>query len=152
MTVGRYVRAFFKALKLTLTGRQISQPFRHPALQDWVRQTTTLVSEIVSRAEAEGYNAAQRAEIQVIIDKRTVTLESALQVIKHHAEREYPYLLKRFDQYSLMTLQATNLNDRYMVLRFTSESTLPSTIQAKLAELRDHLDAIPSLEDTNKSS
>lgn len=144
--IARYVRAFFKALRLTLAGETIAPPTRYPALDTWAAQTVMLVDETLAAADNAGFRAAQRGEFRLTIDKRAVTLESGLQTIRHHAAREYPYLLKNFTPYSLMTLQATNLNDRYTMLRFADETALPPSLRDALARLRDHLDAVPSVE------
>jgi hypothetical protein len=146
--MARYIRAFFKALHLTLAGETIAPPARYPTLDAWAARTVTLVDETLIAADSAGFGAAQRSEFRITLDKRAVTLESGLQTIRHHAAREYPYLLKNFTPYSLMTLQATNLNDRYTMLRFADETALPAPLRDSLARLRDHLDALPSVQDS----
>lgn len=150
--IGRYLRAFVKALQLTLSGKQVTPTVRYPALQEWAARTVVLVDEALAAADSAGVGATQPSAFRLTIDKRAITMESALQTIRHHAAREYPYLLKDFTPYSLMTLQATNLNDRYVVLRLAEESALPALLREQLAQLRDHLDTIPSVQEVQSAS
>ncbi|MDX2138278.1 MAG: hypothetical protein SF123_09300 [Chloroflexota bacterium] len=144
MTITRYVRAFVKALSLTLQGKTISQPpLKQPRIHAWARETVQKVAAISAAADANGLNAEQRKTLTLTIDKREMALETALQAIRHHAGAEYPYLLKHYNQYSLMTLQATNLNDQYLALRLSEWDALPAPVRALLGQLHAHLQALP---------
>jgi hypothetical protein len=144
MTLTRYIRAFFKALSLTLQGKTLTEPMlKQPRIHAWARETVHKVDAISTAADASGLNAEQRKTLRLTIDKREMALETALQAIRHHAAAEYPYLLKHYNQYSLMTLQATNLNDQYLALRLSEWEALPAAVQALLMQLHDHLQALP---------
>jgi hypothetical protein len=145
--IGRYVRAFFTALRMTLRGESAAPPLKHPELHEWSRQTIGLLDAVQSAAERSGLLQGKPEQRTVIIDKRSMSLEAALQVIRHHAAREYPYLLKHYTPDSLLAIQATNLNDRYLALRLQEMDGLSLEMQALLGRLNDHLNSIPAVKD-----
>jgi hypothetical protein len=152
MTITRYVRAFFKALSLTLQGKTISAPpLQQPRIHAWMRETVRQVDAVSAAADGNGLSGEQRRMLKLTIDKREMALETALQSIRHHAAVEYPYLFKHYNQYSLMTLQATNLNDQYLALRLSEWEALPAPVRDLLAQLRDHLQALPPAEPIEKA-
>ncbi|MCL4250679.1 MAG: hypothetical protein KJ065_21190, partial [Anaerolineae bacterium] len=59
---------------------------------------------------------------------------------------DYPYLLKHLNQYSLMTIRATNLNDQYLAQRLVELEGVPPAVSALLSQLSDHLQAFPTVE------
>ncbi len=141
-TVRRYLRAFVLALRFTLRGEtppllQVRE--RQPQLVAWWERTITLVEAVEQDAAAQGLD---QTKITVHVDKRDVSMKTILATIKYHAEREYPYLTVQKDQYSPMTLQAINLNDRYLVMQLANQLKLPIT--TTIEALRDHLGAPPA--------
>ena len=72
-------------------------------------------SAAVERAAAA--QSLDTASLIIHADKRDVSMKTILATVKYHAEREYPYLIVQNDQYSPMTLQAINLNDRYLIMQ-----------------------------------
>lgn len=140
----RYVRAFWKALRLTLRGETISDsPVHQPRLREWMRESVRAVDGVRAAQDRAGTTLEQRKEIMLHIDKRDLRMETALQTIRHHLTVEYPYLLKQYTRFSVMTIQASNLNDQYLATRFAELETLPSSVRDALVALRDHLAAIP---------
>jgi hypothetical protein len=140
----RYARAFWKALLLTLHGQQIaSTPLNEPQIHAWMREAVRLADAVRAAQERAGVTLEERKAWILHIDKRDLALDTALQTIRHHLTTEYPYLLKHYTKYSVMTIQASNLNDQYLATRFAEAEVLPATVREALATLRDHLAAIP---------
>jgi len=114
-TIRRYLRAFVLALRFTVRGEKpplLQVRERQPQLVAWWERSIALVEAVESDAAAQGLDTTK---ISVHVDKRDVTMKTILATVKYHAEREYPYLIVQNDQYSPMTMQAINLNDRYLV-------------------------------------
>jgi hypothetical protein len=142
MNVRRYLLAAARAIVWMLQGRR-PPPLRQPRIFAWARQTVLAVEHIFAAADAAGLKQTERKAIRVVVDKRSVSLEDALQTIRHHAASEYPYLLTHYDRFSLMTIQATNLNDQYLMTRLIELHQLPSELHSRLSRLSDHLGALP---------
>jgi len=137
LTIRRYVRAFVVALQFTLRGEKpplLQVRERQPELVAWWERTITLVDAVEQAAAAQGLD---QAKIIVHADKRDVSMKTILATVKYHAEREYPYLIVQNDQYSPMTLQAINLNDRYLVMQLANRIEVP--IKTSIETLSDHL-------------
>jgi hypothetical protein len=142
-TIARYVRAFFLALKLTLHGESLALTPQQ-ALLAWTRRTIELVDRVVSAADSQGMDKPARQAFTLHIDKRDVSLEMALAVVRHHAAEEYPYLLQNPTPHHLTALQASNLNDGYWLAQFQEAEGLAGTpVGAALSALKTHLEAIP---------
>ncbi|MCC6616915.1 MAG: hypothetical protein IT320_25815 [Anaerolineae bacterium] len=146
MTITRYTRAFFKAVAMTLRGEK-PPAIPYPAVQQWAATTLTLIDRIVGQADASGLTQPNRQRLTLTIDKREIDIDKALQIVRQHAASEYPYLLKHANQYSLMTIQATNLNDQYLVQRLVELEGMPQEVTALLSQLSAHLQALPSESD-----
>lgn len=143
----RYARAFWKALVLTLRGQQIrSAPLQQPQIHVWIRDAVKLVNAVRAAQDRAGITQEERKAWTLYIDKRDLALDIALQTIRHHLTTEYPYLLKHYTKYSVMTIQASNLNDQYLTTRFAEAEILPASVRERLVALRDHLATIPSAE------
>ena len=144
-TVRRYVRAFVLALRFTLRGEKpplLNVREQQPQLVAWWEQTLTLVDTAERAAAAQGIDTEK---IIVHADKRDVSMKTILATVKYHAEREYPYLIVQHDEYSPMTLQAINLNDRYLVMQLVNRLEVP--IKESIEALNAHLGALPVIED-----
>ena len=135
----RYIRAFVLALRFTLRGEQpplLQVRERQPELVAWWQRTIQLVSEVERAAAAQGVDGTK---LMIHADKRDVSMKTILATVKYHAEREYPYLIVQNDQYSPMTLQALNLNDRYLIMKLVNEvdTSLKTVVEALNAHLGD---------------
>ena len=136
-TLKRYLRAFVLALRFTLRGEQpplLQVRDRQPALVAWWESTLQRVSEIERAAAAQGVDGEK---VIVHADKRDVSMKTILAAVKYHAEREYPYLIVQNDQFSPMTLQALNLNDRYLIMKLVNvvDENLKPSVEALYAHL-----------------
>jgi hypothetical protein len=107
-------------------------------LAAWWEQTVKLIGVIERTAQA---NQVDAAALKVHVDKRDLSMATILATVKFHAEREYPYLLANHEQYDQMTIQALNLNDRYLILRL-AESVNPP-LKAPVDALSEHLQQPP---------
>lgn len=139
--IRRYGRAFRLALRFTLRGEQpplLQVRDQHPQLAAWWDQTSALVAAVESAAAAHGLDPAA---LRVHADKRQVSMATILATVKYHAESEYPYLLAQGEQYAIITLQATNLNDRYLVLKLAEAVDEP--LKAPVEALNSHLATPP---------
>jgi hypothetical protein len=139
----RYIRAFWLALKMTLRGETI-QPRPKSPLALWVGEAGRLIEAVYAAADAQGLNREARQQLVMRIDKRDLTVETALTGIRHHVMTEYPYLLRNRTSYTVAAIHATNLNDRYLVQRIAELEALPTgQFQESLGRLKKHLETIP---------
>ncbi|MBI1258842.1 MAG: hypothetical protein GC204_15340 [Chloroflexi bacterium] len=141
-TLRRYLRAFVLALRFTLRGEKpplLQVREQQPQLVGWWQRTLTLIAEIEAAAATQGIDMAT---IKVHADKRDVSMKTILATVRFHAEREYPYLIVQNDQYSPMTLQALNLNDRYLVMQLAQHVT--ASLRRSVEALNDHLGMLPA--------
>lgn len=138
----RYARAFVLALQYTLRGEKpplLKVHDQHPALSAWWARTITLVEAVEQEAAAAGVDSAT---VKLRIDKREMSMKTILAAVRFHAERDYPYLLAHGDQFDTMTLHATNLNDRYLVMQLGNHAS--PTIKPSVEALHTHLESLPS--------
>ena len=143
----RYLRALITALRFTMRGVQ-PPGLRQPELYAWIKQMVVLVDAVYAAADANGLDKAARTVATVKLDGRALTLETMFGTLRYHAAQEYPSLLRTSGGrgINLGAIQASNLNDRYWLLKLRDESSLGSpAVQAALAALAAHLDAIPSI-------
>jgi hypothetical protein len=118
----RVIRAFFKALMMTLRGEAIQPPEeRYPNLSEWVERGQKLR-----------------------INRRDISAETILAAVQHNMHTEYPRLLDARIEHNLTTLYAMNMNDQYRVTQLAQADDLPDPVKEKIAHLRDHLNNIPS--------
>ncbi len=140
--IRRYVRAFVLALRFTLRGEKpplLQVREQHPQLAAWWTQTVSLISAIERTADS---NHTSLDSIKIHADRRDQSAATILATIRFHAERDYPYLLVHDTQYGQMTLQATNLNDRYLVTKLLD--ALDPALKASVEALSDHLALLPT--------
>jgi len=145
-TLSRYVRAFVTALRFTMRGEQ-PPGLRHPELYAWIKALVVRVDAVYTAADSNGLDENARKVAKVKLDGRDMSLETILGTLRYHAEHEYPSLLATSANrpVNLGAIQASNMNDRYWVLRLREEAALQhADVQAALARLGEHLDAIPS--------
>lgn len=146
---GRVIRAFFKALALTVRGQaatiaagdNVRQQF--PALIAWCESSVAQVEAVYAALRGAGWDAAQISGLTLHLEGRDLALATALETIRFHAAREIPHLLTAEGAYAQLTVQALALNDRYLAQQF-STAALPPAAQTALATLAAHLAAPPS--------
>lgn len=138
----RYARAFVLALRYTVRGEKpplMKVHDQHPALSAWWARTIVLVEAVEQAAVAAGVDSAS---VKMRIDKREMSMKTILATVRFHAERDYPYLVAHGDQYDAMTLHATNLNDRYLVMQLGNN--VPLSLKPAVAALDTHLESLPT--------
>ena len=138
----RFLRAILQALRLTLTGESLTPRHFRP-LEAWIARALALLNE------AERTAAAQRldlAALQLKLDGRPTSLERTLQMLRHNLTEEYPRLMRLDDAFSMMVVNASNMNDQYRVSEFLAQSEFPAETRAALAALDAHLQALPQPE------
>jgi hypothetical protein len=137
----RYRPQFYALFQRAMT-RSLHTPY--PALSAWARRTRDLVSRVYVAANAAGFDQARRQALILHLDRRNISMETILAVVRYHAAQEYPYLLGQQSQQNILTVEALNLNDRYLVLRLSQDAALQAEpLRARLAALREHLDRMP---------
>jgi hypothetical protein len=74
----RYIRAFFLALKMTITGEKPpSAP--HAALQTWIESLPSLTQSVIKVADDAGVDKSAREKISMKIDGREQSLHTILE-------------------------------------------------------------------------
>lgn len=140
----RYLRAFFKAIKLTAQGQQIQPPdLRYPALHEWVQTGVKHSRTIITIADQHGFTGEQRKNIILHLDSRDISMETIVAAVHHNMTLEYPMLMEARIEHNLTTLYALNLNDQYRVQQLAQVEALPDPVQQAVAALAQHLQAIP---------
>lgn len=151
-TVTRYLRAFVGALRMTLRGEKPATQVveeRYPDLLAWCRQTVALVKGVQDSAAGADYDMATLTQH---IEGRDTTLARMLEAVRYHAAQEYPHLLRHEAQFGVLAMSSTNLNDRYLVMRFAEVSNLPAPVQVALERLGEHLGNLPQAESSSPSA
>ena len=139
----RYIRAFFRALILTLRGQKppsLEAEEQHANLLAWCRETLAHVD--TANAAIAG-NVINAQSVTMHIEGRDVTLKHTLEVLHYHAAREYPHLIRSRERHAILAIQALNLNDRFLVLRLSEYEGLPAGVKTAMESLADHLTKIP---------
>jgi hypothetical protein len=142
----RYIRAFIRALMLTVRGQ------KPPSLEAEEQYTDLLAwcREIVARVDATNAAAMDAIGtnpqlIKMHIEGRDVTLKHTLDVLRYHAAREYPHLIRSRTPHAILAIQALNVNDRFLVVRLSEYEGLADRVKSALDTLADHLTQIPKL-------
>ncbi len=146
-TIRKYARAFGLALGFTLRGEQpplLRVRMQYPQLAAWWTETIRLVSAVERAADTAGIDAAARATLMVHVDKRDLSMTIILATIRYHAEHEYPYLLAHNDEFNAVTLQAINLNDRFLARQLSDVVAAP--LKPSVEALVAQLDTLPSVQ------
>jgi hypothetical protein len=138
-TLRRYLRAFYTALVYTLRGQRpptLEAEERHRELLAWCRETLTRVDAVNETLQTHGVSAAS---IVMRIEGRDVSLETALETVRFHAAREYPQLIRSGSVHTALGIQATNLNDRFLLERLRDHEALSWLIKTALDGLIEQL-------------
>ncbi len=141
----RYIRAFFKALRMTLRGETPLTPAQeqYPRLFPWLEAAQDRIQQVYQAADQAGYGVQHRQQAQVTIDGRQSSTETLLGAVKHHLLEEYPYMLRHLTDHTLTGIYASNLNDRYWLAQLLDQTEPPPAVQASIQALTQHLEAIP---------
>ncbi|MDX2078920.1 MAG: hypothetical protein SFZ02_20980 [bacterium] len=144
-TFPKYARGLWKTIVVLVRGggkppEEANIPYRR-----WTERTNALVTAVFAVADKEAISVATRESLKIKVDGREMSLQTLLQAIAYHAKEEYAYLLKNFTDNSLMTIQATNLNDEYALSRFIEAELIKSEAVLKaLTNLHTHLKQVPN--------
>jgi hypothetical protein len=140
----KYSRAFWKTLRLLMSGGKIPEE-AHMDYRRWSERTVALVATVFATSDKHGISVSQRDMIRAKIDGREMSLQTILQAVAYHAKEEYVYLLRHFTDQSLMTIQATNMNDEYALSRFIENTLIENgDVRQSLIYLHNHLKQIPN--------
>jgi hypothetical protein len=139
MTIQRYWKAFWKALRMTLRGEEIESSPRDELL-NWSRRTVELVREVLQAADQDGMDQSARQGIQIRADSREISMQTVLTGIEHHAAVEYPMLIRTLGEDSFALIQANNTDDQFRLSRLTeAEAARNAALQTALRKLEAHL-------------
>lgn len=139
----RYIRAFFRALILTLRGQKppsLEAEERHASLLEWCRETLARLDAASAVIDSNGANAQS---VTMHIEGRDVSLKHTLDVLRYHTTREYPHLIRSGDRHTVIAIQALNVNDRFLIMRLSEYEGLPVPLKTALDSLAEHLTNIP---------
>lgn len=144
-SIQKVLRAFWKAIVLTLRGQQI-QPadLRYPQLDAWVKQGVTLTDAVFSVAERAGLHQSKRQQLTLRLDGRDTSMDVILGAVRHNLTLEYPLLMETTIEHNLTVLYALNMNDQYRVAQLASDDRLSPDVREAVQTLSHHLQAIPS--------
>ncbi len=142
-TVRDYLSAFIEAARRTLRGEgpPPPRPGRHPHTQAWLAEASAALAALEEALRTEGVNSSAAV---LHLEGRDTSLRRALDAIRFHVDHEYPALLTRSSQYAIPGIQATNLNDRYVIMRFGQVDALPIAVRSALRALGEVLSQQPS--------
>lgn len=134
----RYVRAFWRVLKATVTGQEA---IPHLSLRFWVEPIPNLVDAVHEAADQANVNQEM---VMVRVDGRDQSMQTILDAVTYHARHEYPYVLRHLTEQSVTAIYASNMNDQYAVSRLNEHPSLDHpALKMAVGELNQHLQAIP---------
>ncbi len=138
----RFTRAFLQALRLTLRGES-PIPARFWPLEAWIGDGLTLLD----RAErAAASDSVALAALELKLDGRMTSLESALAMARHNLTEVYPRLIRLDDPHSMTVVQSSNLNDQYRLSQFAESDLIASAaLRRALEDLNAHLLNLPAM-------
>ena len=146
----RVLRAFFKALQLTLRGESLT-PAKFRPLEIWIATGRSLLSLVIEAADAKGVGQPQRQALQLKLDGRMTSLQQTLDMLHHNFVNEYPRLIRLNDNYSMLVVQSINMNDQYRLSRFLSEDVIESQeLRRAIAGLHDQLLNLPTVDSSEE--
>jgi uncharacterized protein (DUF2236 family) len=143
-TFGDYVRAFVRALQMTLRGETIPAPVqRYPELAAWVETGASLINQVYAVAAAGGLDETARKELRLHLESRDISMETILGAVRHNLTREYPILMQADIDHHLTALYAFNINDAFRVQQLAEALENSPVVQAAVQNLAAHLAGIP---------
>lgn len=143
-TARQLARALIESIRLTLRGETYpAQPklARYPQTQAWINEAGTMLAAVETVARSEGFDPAS---LSLHIEGRDVKMDTILNGIRFHLSEEYPSLLASSSQYALLAIKATNLNDRYQVMRLEQSDSVPDPVSVTLHALAEILSRQPT--------
>jgi hypothetical protein len=142
----RTIRAFFKALQMTIRGETIA-PSHYQPLNVWIDGGLQTLAIVFTTADANDLPQEKRQQIQLKLDGHMTSLEQTLQMVRHNWVNEYPKLIQLDDPYTMMVIQSSNMNDQYRVSQFATADEIPSSeVKQALERLNAHLMNLPTIE------
>ena len=142
----RIIRAFFKALQMTIQGETIA-PTHYKPLEAWINAGLQTLAIVFTTADTNGLSQDKREQIKLKLDGRMTSLEQTLQMVRHNWITEYPKLIQLDDPYTMMVVQSSNMNDQYRVSKFAITDDISSTeVKQALEALNEHLMSLPTIE------
>ena len=142
----RMIRAFFRAMALTLRGESLT-PSHYRPLEAWIDVSLRKLDELIKAADKQGIDLAQRHSIQLKLDGRMTSLELSLQMLRHNLVNEYPRLIRQDDPFSMTVVLSINMNDQYRVGQFAaSEAMARLQLKPLLVALDAHLQNLPEIQ------
>lgn len=142
----RPIRAFIKALQMTIRGETIA-PTHYKPLEAWIDVGLQTLAQVFITADASNLTQEQRQQIQLKLDGHMTSLEQSLQMVRHNWINEYPKLIQFDDPYTMMVVQSSNMNDQYRVSQFAmADDIISSEVKQALETLNDHLMNLPTIE------
>lgn len=140
--ISRLARALVGALRMTLRGEVAPAPHSIDALAAKMPQTAAWLRE--TAALLDGLDETAAKAITVRVEKREMTAATILGAVRYHAAEEYPHLLLSGGQYARMAVQASNLNDQFLVAQLAAAPHLPDALRQTADKLAAHLGTFPS--------
>ena len=138
------LRAFWKALQMTLRGETYTPPPpAYPEVRIWIQEGQTLLKTVFETADANGLNEAARKQRMLTLEGRPISMQTILSAIQHNFSREYLPLLDSRLEHSWLSLAAFNMNDHYRLTQLGESLTDFAPVQAALKQLEEHLAAVP---------
>lgn len=132
-----------QALRLTLRGESLTPSHFRP-LEKWIMDGLTLLDQAERAAAADHIDLVA---LQLKLDGRPTSLDTALKMLRHNLTEEYPRLIRLDDPHSMTVVQSSNLNDQYRVGQFAAADTTSSAaLRRALADLDAHLRNLPDVD------
>jgi len=142
----RPIRAFVKALQMTVKGETIT-PSHYQPLEAWIDAGLGMLASVVIAADAQGLPQDQRTQIKLKLDGHMTSFDQTLAMVRHNLVNEYPKLIKLDDPYTMMVIQSSNMNDQYRIGRFATADEITSIeVKTRLEALNEHLMNLPTIE------
>ncbi len=147
--IWRVVRAFFEALRLTITGQR-AKPSPLVTLRAWAATSAELARKALEAGDASGFDGQARTALTLSVEGRRVSIETVLQTVRFHAEQEYTHILDLNNRDDLAAIYAANVNDRFLTSR-AFDALEAGAFREAVGQLFSHLENIPALEAQDKS-
>ncbi|MEO0562633.1 MAG: hypothetical protein AAF125_10985 [Chloroflexota bacterium] len=150
----RYIRAFFKALSMTIRGETPTTPAQrmYPRLFTWMEAAKAHIEAVYAAADAAAFGEEARKAIKVKIDGRESSFETLLATVRYHFNEEYPYMLRHLTEHSLTGIYASNINDSYWIETLAAHESVTKPVQSALHHLELYLKEVPPSNDLGAES
>ena len=137
----RYLRAFWKALVITLRGERVPRPYG--PLRDWMEASAEQVRAVFAAADEHAMPRHVREKQVIKLEGRLMSMQTILEAVQHHVEREYPHLLREGAAHNITAIYASNMDDQYRVMRLRDDLPKDSPLRKFINDLSQQLNAIP---------